>query len=364
MRAMTRLASSAFACAFAFALTLAPRAATAARAYEAAGPKAVVEKALDPSTRLVAPAAPGGPYPLVVASHGFSASGDNQLGWARHFASWGFVVAVPSFPSPLAPDTAKNAAVIEALVTELQGPRAAAENVAGGPFGLEGHSAGGLATTVAALKLAPGATVLFDPVDRNAEGKAAYAKLCSPVLAVFAGASACNNQAEWRAFATSTTGALLAFDVKGSTHCDGENDARALCGGFCGGAANPQRQAVYAHYATAFLLAHLTKDAAATAALADATVDADAELDAVARAATTCAKPAADAGAAPDAGSPPGALDAGGGGAQPSAPAEGAAPAAGRSDAGCGCRSAPLGRDRFAALGSLVLLALLVARRR
>lgn len=345
-------------------VVLVPSAASAARAYEQAGAKGVAVKALDASTSLVAPTA-GGPYPLLVASHGFSASGDNQLGWARHFASWGFVVAVPSFPSPLAPDTAKNASIIEALVTQLQGPLAATEGVAQGPFGVEGHSAGGLATTVAAMKLSPAATVLFDPVDRNAEGKAAYGKLCTPVLAIFAGAGSCNNNAEWRAFAKSTAGDLLAFDVKGSTHCDGENAPRGLCGPFCGGASNAARQATYAHYATAFFLAHVANDAAAAAALTDAIVDADTDLDAVVRGTTTCSKPESDAGTSGDSGSPVGAPPADGGaaGAAPVTPNDGAGADGAASDAGCGCRTVPRSTSSSAAL-ALALAALFVVRRR
>lgn len=348
---------------------LASSTALAARPYEAAGPKAVAVKTLDASTRLVAPTS-GGPHPLLVASHGFSASGDNQLGWAKHFASWGFVVAVPTFPSPLSPDTAKNAALIEDLVTKLQGPMAATEGVAAGAFGLEGHSAGGLATTVASLKLTPAATVLFDPVDRDVVGKTAYAKLCSPVLAIFAGPSSCNANAEWRGFSKITAGDLLAFDVKGSTHCDGENaDRGLLCGAVCGGAASPQRQAAYAHYATAFFLARVSGDPTAVTALADATVDADPELDAVVHGASTCPKAPADAGTSNDSGTGAGdaglAAEGGATGAPPASatPTPDEGPVAVSSDSGCGCRTVPAPASSAAGL-ALALAALLVVRRR
>ena len=326
------------------AILMPATAAAAGGAFAVTGPKTVVVKDLSTTAKIAAPDT-GGPYPLVVASHGFSASGDNQLGWAKHFASWGLVVVVPTFPNSFSPDTATNAGIIEGLVTQLEGPLAAAQGVAPGAYGLEGHSAGGLATAVAALKLAPAATVLFDPVDKNADGKNAYAKLCSPLLAIFAGASSCNNNAEWRGFETSTTSSLLAFDVKGSTHCDGENVDRALCGGFCGGAASAERQAVYAHYATAFLLAHLTNDAAATAALADATVDADPAIDGIHHALASCSPPLADAGsdAATDASTP----RPSGSGAPPAdaapttpPPADGASPSSTPAAAsGCGCRT-------------------------
>jgi dienelactone hydrolase len=340
------VASSGILMAASAAILMPATAAAAGGAFGVTGPKTVVVKDLSTTAKIAAPDA-GGPYPLVVASHGFSASGDNQLGWAKHFASWGFVVVVPTFPNSFSPDTATNAGIIESLVMQLEGPLAAAQGVAPGVYGVEGHSAGGLATAVAALKLAPAATVLFDPVDKNADGKNAYAKLCSPVLAIFAGASSCNNNAEWRGFETSTTSSLLAFDVKGSTHCDGENDARALCGGFCGGAASADRQAVYAHYATAFLLSHLTNDPAATAALADATVDADPAIDGIHHAVATCSAPIADAGTT-DASTDGSAPRPGGPGEPPAdaappsttPPADGASPSSGPAAAsGCGCRT-------------------------
>jgi len=346
------------------------RDALAQRAYAAKGPSAVETKTLDASTRLVVPTGAGS-YPLVVASHGFSASGDNQIGWAEHFASWGFVVAVPSFPSPLAPDTAANAGIIEDLVTRLRGPLAAANKVAAGAFGLEGHSAGGLATAVAAAKIAPAATVLFDPVDRDDAGKAAYGSLCTPVLTIFAGPSSCNNQAGWKAFASTAKGERVSFDVKGSTHCDGENAPRALCGTFCGGAATAARQDVYAHFATAFLLARVTGDAAAAAALADATMTADTEIAGITRAASTCA-------ATPDAGTSGSSSSSSGGASAGDAGTSGGAAAAGSgdapagdasSDSGCGAAPAGLAASRASrvaqTLAALALAAaLLLARRR
>jgi len=285
--------------------------ASAARSFEAAGPSTFEIKTLDASTQVVVPTG-AGPYPLVVASHGFSASGENQMGWAKHFASWGMVVAVPSFASPFAPDHAANALVVQGLVATLQGSAAAAHRVAPGAFGLEGHSAGGLSTALAAAKVAPAATVLFDPVDDGeGQGKVAYATMCSPVLGIFAAPSSCNSSGNWKAFASTSKGSRLLFDVVGSTHCDGENAPRGLCGTFCGGGAAAPRQGAYAHYATAFLLANLKGDAAAIAALAAGTVEADGALSGVSRAAGTCATPGPDGGA-PDGGSVT-PVDAGGG---------------------------------------------------
>ena len=65
----------------------------------------------------------------------------------------------------------------------------------------------------------------------------------------------------------------------GSTHCDGENaDRGVLCGLVCGGAADPKRQARYAHYATAELLAFLDGDATAAAELCESKLAADSTI--------------------------------------------------------------------------------------
>lgn len=220
--------------------------------------------------KLVVPTPPG-KYPLVIASHGWSASSANQLGWAEHFASYGLVVVVPDFPSPFMPDAAKNRDIIKAIVEKIA---TATDKADVTRLALEGHSAGGLATTLAAASLKPRATVLFDPVDNGDVGKAAHATLCAPVLSIFANASSCNNSAAWFAFRSDVKGPLVSFRVKGSTHCDGENADRGVaCGSFCGGAADKGRQSYYAKYATAFLLRELKGDADAAALIPAAASD-------------------------------------------------------------------------------------------
>ena len=221
------------------------------------------------SVQLAVPAGKG-PFPLLVLSHGFSASGDNQIGWAKHFASHGFVAVVPSFPNTFSPNHATNAAIIQQLVALYTNPStssAAKGKIDGARIGLEGHSAGGLATSLAATP-AVGAIVLLDPVDANDLGKNASPSICSPTLGLFAGPSACNNQAGWRPFVTTQQGPVTAANVVSGNHCDGENAPRTLCGPFCGGAgADAGRQKVLARWATAFFLARLKNDAAAQTAL-------------------------------------------------------------------------------------------------
>lgn len=374
-------------------LTLAPREAGAApgdHPYAATGPKAVKVVALSATADLVVPTtAADGPFPLIVASHGWSASGTNQVGWAKHFASYGFAVAVPSFPSPLSPDTQVNANIIVGLVNDLRKPPAATTHniLQTGKVGLEGHSAGGLATTVAADKLGAatvGGVVLFDPVDRDAVGQAAYAKLCSPLITLFAAPSSCNNQAGWRGFASTTTADAIGFDVVGSTHCDGENDPRGLCGFACGGGADVDRQKVYANYATAFLLGRLKNDAAAMATLTTANIAGDTKTTKPLRvdASPACGgttNPGADGGAS-SGGSTSGGTSSGnaasssssgesssGSNAAPSASSGDGDPSASGNDGGCSLHAAPSAKETFAgalALSAVVSLFRQLRRRR
>lgn len=339
--------------ALAVLLLLLPATATAAdRSFATAGTYDVtVEKVAQSTTQIARPKGAGS-HPLVIASHGFSANGDNQLGWAKHFASWGFVVAVPSFASTFSPDHQANAKVIAALVADLGG--------AGVKVGLEGHSAGGLSTALAAVDVKPDAVVLFDPVDNSDLGKAASPKVVAPTLGIFAGPSSCNMQAAWRSFVTTTNAPVLAFDVKGSTHCDGENAPRSLCALGCGGGADSGRQDAYAHYATAFLLANLTGDTKAKAALLEA--DTDTELSGVVRTQTASNPPPPGT---PDASAPPSSTAPPSSSASPDSPSSGGAPSepVAVSDAG-GCA---VERRANAASGMLFAIAfavLAVVRRR
>src|SRR6185503_5950050 len=52
-----------------------------------------------PETRDAAVDAIGGPYPLIVFAHGFTASRVQSGQYTRHLASHGYVVASPDFPS-------------------------------------------------------------------------------------------------------------------------------------------------------------------------------------------------------------------------------------------------------------------------
>lgn len=349
--------------------------------YGVKGPEAFTTTNLAPGAtgatggKLVVPNG-AGPYPIVIASHGFSASSANQLGWAEHFASYGFVVAAPDFPGGLQPDHVKNGTIVEALVGEVARtvPKADATRV-----GLEGHSAGGLATTLAAAKIKPRAVVLFDPVDANGIGKTAYGTLCSSTLVLFADPGQCNVTAQWKGFGPITTGPLALANVVGASHCDGENAARGLCSVpvvGCGSAAAPARQTVHARYATAHFLALLKGDTAAAATLVATALAADTELaETSVKAGPECAPvPVGDGGTTPrpDGGTgptptPTGTTTSDGG---PTPAPSGTSPtptdAVPAGDSGCGCTTAGTtsGAGAVGAIAAVGALVLAVRRRR
>ena len=342
-----------------------------------------------------------GPFPLVIASHGWSASADQQVGWGQQFASWGMVVVAPSFPNPLTPNDQTDAQIIETLAKLYADPAHASPaqgKVDGAHVGLEGHSAGGLATTLAAAAIHPQAVVVFDPVDSNGDGQAALPGICSPLLGVFANPSSCNNQEGWWPYANTTAGAEVLFHVVGSTHCDGENAARALCGSFCGGVADPTRQTVYARYATAFLLANLAGDIAAASTLTLSALSGDGAITgAVVKGGSPCDAPldggagaadasspvldaSTDAGGSKEAGppgqdatAPPPSADAAPGGSGTTndgsdTGANGASPSPGSGEAGaagCGCFLASgAGRSAPGGAGAAFVLVIVSLRRR
>ena len=52
------------------------------------------------------PATDGGPFPLVIFSHGSGGLPENQSFFTEHLASWGFVVAAPPHPDNTSDDCA------------------------------------------------------------------------------------------------------------------------------------------------------------------------------------------------------------------------------------------------------------------
>lgn len=355
----------------------------ASAAYSDVGPEAVTTTDLPASTdggatggSLVVPNG-AGPYPLLVTTHGFSGSSANQLGWAQHFASYGFVVVVPTLPNSFSPNEDVDAAIIEGLAATYSDPPSGSPafgKVDGTKIGIEGHSAGGLATTMASSVINPQATVLFDPVDNGGVGVGDVPKVCSPLLEIFADPSSCNNSEGWDGAKAVSKGDQIQFHVVGASHCDGENAIQAGCTAVCG-ASSTARQNEFASYATAFFLAYLKDDASAKTAITAATISADGALsNASVRAGTNCdgsSSIGADGGlisSGSDGGSSSsssGGSDAGDGASTtPSGSKNGATPGS-DSSSGCSCTAVGENDDRRNAYFlSAIAIGLVLARRK
>ncbi len=252
-----------------------------------------------------------GRYPLVVATHGWSAGRVNQMGWARHLASYGYVVIAPGMPNPLQPDQAVWSANVRTIAQNATNPSLfpqIAAKIDATKVVYEGFSAGGLASTLEAKVHAPALLVLLDPVDNNNQGAAAMPSICSPVLSVFTQPSGCNNQMGWSAYASTGTGPLVRMGIKASTHCDGEDEARALCGTFCGGAAKTTNRDSIRKYMVAYLEWKLRGNQEAAALFAPSALSADTALEGT----SVVDRPACGGSPAVDAGTPA-PVDAGGG---------------------------------------------------
>lgn len=197
------------------------------------------------------------PWVPVVVAHGFARSADELTGWGEHFASHGFIVAVPSFPNPLSPDHVANGTTIVELLAWLRTSAPMAANVDQTSGAIAGHSAGGLSAFLAAAQSPPGLSALIglDPVDANGLAAAAAPMIGVPTAVLVAEPSACNSQGNsstlWPGI--NTMGSWTARIV-GSTHCDGENPSNRLCAIGCGGD-NPNLRTLYQRYGTAHLLA-------------------------------------------------------------------------------------------------------------
>lgn len=272
--------------------------------YSGAGPHKTLTKNIAGvdglSGQIAYPDTTGGNYPVIILAHGFASGADRMIGWGEHLASHGFVsVSLRNCGGGFVctPDPNVEAGLVQKALAYVESgvaPEGVTDQADASRFLLLGHSAGGQAVTVAASKIEPTGVVLFDPVGggqsaSDAEpAKTALSSVCSPVLTVFAephetgsgpfAQPSCNKKGAWQSFAGASTGPAVSVVVKGSTHCDGELPARTECAFPCGGGANANRQKAYRHYATAFALAVLEKNADAAAALVPSALEADSRV--------------------------------------------------------------------------------------
>lgn len=217
----------------------------AARTYDGGtGPYAVTVSTETVDGQDVTWYAPDGGTGLAVAwSHGFARSPANHATSAARAASWGFLVATPALPS--FSDQEVNAEFLTGTLHDAAIGRGATD------VGYVGHSAGGLASLLAASGGAAWALVGLDGTDVNDLGVTADADVTAPTLLLAGEPSACNADGNGRLWATS--GTLRQLVINGGSHCDFESDTDTICETLCG-AADPVRQDAVAAWAIAWLL--------------------------------------------------------------------------------------------------------------
>lgn len=218
---------------------------------EGDGPYAVEESGGKVGGRAVTWFFPAGAdaAPVVIWSHGTSRSKAQHVDAARHAASWGLVVVTPDLPVSFGGHEENAAFLTDDLL-----PEALARGEANGKWAFVGHSAGGLASFLAAADVGADAVVGLDAVDAEDLGAEAAPSIVAPVLRLVGEPSACNASGNAREWAPGGTDWMVA--VPGASHCDFESPTDGICTMICG-ANDAGRQDVVGEYATAWLVHHL-----------------------------------------------------------------------------------------------------------
>lgn len=205
------------------------------------GPWSVTEETIEVAgqeVRLYTPDAPG-VLPGVVWSHGFARGPQFHVTAARRAATWGFLVATPVLPE-FSDHAANGLFIADSMLPVVD---------QGAGVMLVGHSAGGLASLLAASQVPVDAYVGLDPVDASGLGLDAAANV-SNALVLHGEPASCNsdgNAADW------DIPSVWRVTVSGASHCDFESDTDSGCTLFCG-ESDSARQALVQEYAVAWLV--------------------------------------------------------------------------------------------------------------
>ncbi len=173
---------------------------------------------------LITPATEGD-WPRIFLSHGFMRGPAQMIGWAEHLASWGMEVVVPSLchASIIDTDHAQNGTDLTLFNDEL----------GGGPVVYAGHSAGGLASLIAASQDDDAVGLIgLDLTDADGLGASAAGGVGVPTYALVGEANSCN------ASGNGVDTVRAAPDVNivriaEADHCDFENETDWMCTTLC-----------------------------------------------------------------------------------------------------------------------------------
>ncbi len=211
--------------------------------------------------------AEGGPFPGLVLGHGFARSRAQHVNNGVFLASHGYIVITVNFPNPLAPDFNAWAAQISAALDWMEAQNTDPlspffNQIDTDRFGVLGHSAGGMATWVAASQDSRiKATMPLDPVPATGADLAALgAAVTNPSGWTGAPGSSCNANASYNQFYPLVQASHKAqYIVADGTHCDFEDPTNVLCTLVCGGASEARRQ-IWRRYTVSWLNYYLKGD--------------------------------------------------------------------------------------------------------
>jgi hypothetical protein len=206
------------------------------------------------------------PYATIVFARGFLSSPGNYTENGKHLASWGYIVALPDFPSE---DTEARAADVLYVISYLEAQNLSIGSrfhtrIDTGRIGMLGHSLGGLtALMVAGRDARVKAAVALDPVNPPALANTPWdyrlegPNIDTATAIVGAPSQVCNNLAGYEEIYPYLGADHKALWVLANgSHCDfvGAPDPlqRSACYSLCGGAYDSSRIRIGERYTTAW----------------------------------------------------------------------------------------------------------------
>jgi len=209
----------------------------------------------------VAPA--GAPYAALVFARGFLSFPANYSGFGTHLASWGYIVAIPDFPSE---DRQVRASDVQHLLSYLEAENANSgspfyQRIDVGRFGLTGHSAGGLSSMIAAARDGRvRAVVALDPAGSPLNGwdhQTEAPRITAPFALIGAPAQICNSNAVYEDWYPHVGAVHKAkYVIADGSHCDFMATDEALlvqlCSLFCFRPFSQDRLRLAKRYTTAW----------------------------------------------------------------------------------------------------------------